>query len=323
MVSFRGKLVQGLTKHGIGVTFDLADTPYAAILVIGGTRDLPGLWRARRRGIRIVQRLDGMNWIHRRRQTGLRHYLRAEYGNIILSLIRSRLASQIVYQSEFSHLWWDRVYGVGSIPWQVVYNGVDLERYRPTGEGEIPQDHIRILLVEGAIAGGYEWGLETAIKMAECVNGAYNHPIELMVVGRVATSLQNEWNKKAKIQVNFTGQVLAEKVPVLDRSAHVLYAADVNAACPNSVIEALACGLPVAAFDTGALTELIKLNAGSLVPYGGDPWKLDPPDIDALAEAINDIINNQIGFRTAARKRAEEAFGLDHMVDGYLDALNI
>jgi glycosyltransferase involved in cell wall biosynthesis len=263
-----------------------------------------------------------MNWIHRRRKTGWRHYVRAEYGNIILSLIRSRLVDKIVYQSEFSHQWWERVYGDSRVPWQVVLNGVDLERYSPVGEGQIPDDHIRILLVEGAIAGGYEWGLETAVKMAERVKTAYRHDIELMVVGRVADTLQRIWKEKAEVQISFTGQVPAEKVPELDRSAHLLYAADINAACPNSVIEALACGLPVVAYNTGALPELITNDAGRLVPYGGDSWKLDPPDIDKLAEAASNIINNQAGFRTAARKRAEDAFGLDQMVEGYLDALN-
>jgi glycosyltransferase involved in cell wall biosynthesis len=146
---------------------------------------LPGIWGAKRRGVRIVQRLDGMNWIHRRRRTGWRHYLRAEYGNINLSLIRSRLADQIVYQSEFSHHWWERVYGVSNTPWKVVYNGVDLEYYTPSGVGKIPEDQLRILLVEGTIAGGYEWGLETAIKMAEQLITKCSQHIELMVVGRV------------------------------------------------------------------------------------------------------------------------------------------
>src|SRR5512143_582318 len=111
MVSFRGRLVSGLEKRGIEVSYELNDRPYEAVLVIGGTRDLAGIWRAKRRGVPITQRLDGMNWIHRKRQTGWRHYLRAEYGNIILSLIRSQLADRIIYQSEFSHQWWERVYG--------------------------------------------------------------------------------------------------------------------------------------------------------------------------------------------------------------------
>jgi glycosyltransferase involved in cell wall biosynthesis len=323
MVSFRGKLVQGLTECGIGVSFDLVDTPYAAILVIGGTHDLSGLWRAKRQGVRIVQRLDGMNWIHRKRRTGWRHYLRAEYGNIILSLIRSRLADHIVYQSKFSQKWWERVYGVDRIPWKVVYNGVDLNRYTPFGDGKIPTDHKRILLVEGSIAGGYEWGLETAIQMAECIHSTYNYPIELMVVGFVSATLQRDLIDKTGVKVNFTGRVPAENIPELDRSAHVLYAADINAACPNSVIEAMACGLPVVAFDTGALSELVTSDSGRLSPYGGDPWKLDPPDIDRLAEAVNAIIDNQIVYRAAARTRAEEAFSLEQMVKGYLDVLDL
>jgi glycosyltransferase involved in cell wall biosynthesis len=323
MVSFRDKLINGLEQRGIGVSYDIKDKPYAAVLVIGGTRNLSGLWHAKRRGVRVVQRLDGMNWIHRKRRTGWRHYARAEYGNIILSMIRSRLADTIVYQSEFSHKWWERIYGISRRPWHIVYNGVDLQHYSPTGVGKKPDDHIRILLVEGAISGGYEWGLETAIQVAERINKPDKQQVELMVVGRVAESLQREWSKKAVIPINFTGLVPQEKIAELDRSAHVLYAADLNAACPNSVIEAMACGLPVVAFDTGALSELVKENAGRLVPYGGDPWKLDHPDIEKLVEAALTVIKNQAKFSKGARNRAEEAFSLEHMVEGYLSALNL
>jgi glycosyltransferase involved in cell wall biosynthesis len=102
----------------------------------------------------------------------------------------------------------------------------------------------------------------------------------------------------------------------------VLFAAALDAACPNSTIEAMACGLPVVAFDTGALPELIQGDAGRVVLYGGDPWKLDTPDIEGLAQATVDVLGNQPHFRVGARKRAEEAFGLDHMVEGYLKSLN-
>jgi glycosyltransferase involved in cell wall biosynthesis len=323
MVTFRGKLVKGLIERGIGVSYDIADLPYDVILVIGGTRDLAGLWRAKRRGTRIVQRLDGMNWVHRKKRTGWRHYLRAEYGNFVLSLIRSRIADQIIYQSEFSHQWWARVYKNSNHPWIVVHNGVDLEQYNPNGSSTLPGDHDRILIVEGTIGGGYEMGLDIAIHMGERLMASYGRNVEVMVVGRTSEGLQKAWEGKADIKVTFKGEVTGDRIPEIDRSAHVLYAADLNPACPNSVIEALACGLPVAAYDTGALSEIITEGSGQIVPYGGDPWNLEPPDIESLAQAVNKILDDQAGYRKAARQRAEDAFGLDRMVESYLDAMNV
>jgi glycosyltransferase involved in cell wall biosynthesis len=67
--------------------------------------------------------------------------------------------------------------------------------------------------------------------------------------------------------------------------------------------------------------ELILGDSGRLVPYGGDPWKLDQPDIPALAAAAAEILRNRPRFRAAARSQAEKNLGLDRMMDGYLKAL--
>ncbi|MEA3351032.1 MAG: glycosyltransferase family 4 protein, partial [Chloroflexota bacterium] len=183
----------------------------------------------------------------------------------------------------------------------------------------------RILLVEGALMGGYEHGLETAVALVENLNNAHGQwlgkPVELMVVGRVAESVKHRWDAQTSIPLHWAGLVLPERIPEINRRAHLLYSSDINAACPNAVIEAMACGLPVLAFDTGALPELVTCDAGRVVPYGGDPWKLDTPDVPALTEAAVEILQNQPSFRTSARARAEAAFGLDAMVEGYLDVL--
>ena len=322
MVSFRGRLVKGMNERGITVSYDMDDTPYDAVLVIGGTHDLVGLWRAKRRGVPVIQRLDGMNWIHRKRRTGWRHYVRAEYGNFILSQIRSRLASHIIYQSEFSHQWWERVYGKPGAAWNVVHNGVDLEKYSPHGPGGIPADHVRILLVEGTIGGGYEFGVQVAVQLGEALRTISSHEIEIMVVGRITGSVADTWKDKPGVRLNLIGQVRIEKIPELDRSAHVLFAADLNPACPNSVIEALACGLPVVGYDTGALNEIVTEGSGELVPYGGDPWKLEAPGVTGLARAVEHVLDNMAAYRQAARQRAEKWFSLDRMVEGYLDVIN-
>jgi glycosyltransferase involved in cell wall biosynthesis len=322
MVSFLHKFTSGLETRGIQATNDLSDAPYVSVLVIGGTRDLSGLWRAKRLGIPIVQRLNGMNWLHRKRKTGVRHALRSEYGNWLLNFIRTRLATHIVYQSAFAKGWWERVYGQAPVSSSVIFNGVDLDQYTPQGGHNRPTDLIRILLVEGSLQGGYEMGLETAVHLTQSLRPQTQSSLELMVVGKVFTEFQAVWDAKAGFPIQWMGQVPREQIPAIDRSAHLLYAGDINAACPNSVIEALACGLPVAAFDTGALPELVDSRAGGVVPYGGDPWILDPPDVEALAICAVSIIQAGEQMRQAARNRAEALFGLELMMEKYLAVLS-
>ncbi len=321
MVTFRAKLGAGLAERGIQVTEDLDSEAYDAVLVIGGTRQLVALRQARKRGIRVVQRLDGMNWLQRKTHTGLRHWLRAESGNWLLGYVRARLASRIVYQSHFVQDWWESSFGQPEAAARVIYNGVDLKMFNPRGKEKPPEGHVRILMVEGNLQGGYELGLESGVALAEAVAKSQGKQVQLAIAGQVDQRLKEKWNQNSKVDIDWIGVVPNQQIPALNRGAHMLYSADINAACPNSVIEALACGLPVVAFDTGALKELATPEAGRVVPYGGDPWKLESPDIRALARAAGEILNTQKTLRAGARRLAETVFGLDAMVDAYIQVL--
>ncbi len=316
MASFRLKFEQGLLSRGIDVTYDLfADAD--AVLVIAGTRFLPDLNRARRRGIRVVQRLDGVNWVQRVKWSGVKYTVRAEYGNFMLSLIRSRFADRVIYQSQFIRKWWQDWYGVAKAPATVIINGVDLNTYTPNGESERPTDIYRMLLLEGSLARGLNSGLFHAVSVAEKLSAKY--PMEVVVAGVVDDATKR--NLQSKVPVKFLGTVPRAEIPKLARSSHLMYCAEVNPPCPNSVIEALACGLPVIGFDSGALKELVSDDAGCIVPYGANPWKLETPDISTLAQSAGEALSKQNQMRAAARKRAESAFGLDQMVEKYLKAL--
>lgn len=318
MASFRLKFEHGLQRRGIDVTHDLSSQA-DAVLVIAGTRDLLKLFRARKRGVRIVQRLDGINWVQRVRWSGLRYHLRAEYGNALLSLIRALLADRVVYQSRFIQNWWEQWYGIAPSPAVVILNGVDLQMYTPDGAHERPTGHYRLLVLEGSLAGGLNAGLFQAVSLAGRLSQKY--PIEVVVAGRVDVATQNKINKEGRVGIKFLGVLPREQIPQLARSSHLLFSAEVNPPCPNSVIEALACGLPVAGFDSGSLKELVSEAAGRIVPYGGDPWKLETPDIPALANAVEAVLKDPEQFRRSARARAESVLGLDRMVDAYLKVL--
>lgn len=319
--SFRARLVAGLQKRGISIVQDPKDPACQALLVIGGTRHIIELVEARRRGIHIIQRLNGMNWVHRQRFTGVRHFLRSEVNNLILATIRRSLADRIVYQSEFSRAWWKKVHHDISIPSMVVYNGVDLIEFAPKEDVIPPRDRYTILLVEARLGDGYEQGLYNAADLAKALCLQMDRPVELLVVGSVPDRLRARLDATNPGQVIWKGVVRREEIAAIDRSAHVLFSGDVNAACPNSVIEALASGVPVVSFATGALPELVEGDAGLVVPWGSNFWKLEPPDIPGLAQATRQILSQQERYRKAARIQAERKFGLDLMIERYLDAL--
>ena len=322
--SFQARMIAGLKSRGIPHTFNIASPENTAVLVIGGSRQLLKLWQAKRRGVRIIQRLNGMNWIHRLEKTAPRLFLRSEVNNQVLAFIRRHLADGIVYQSHFCHTWWNRVYGSRPIPHQVTYNGVDLQEFSPNGPETPPEDHFRILLVEGRLVGAYARGLETAVKLASAVKTNCGRPLELMVAGDVNDEMKaRAYSLAPDLWITWRGVLPREDIAAVDRSAHVLFSADLNAACPNSVIEALACGTPVLAYDTGALAELIQDGAGRVVPYGADHWRLEDPLIPPLAEACVEILQDNPAYRARARARAEAVFSLETMLAGYLNALEV
>ncbi|MGE5377965.1 MAG: glycosyltransferase family 4 protein [Bacteroidota bacterium] len=318
VTSFRLKFESSLAARGVDVSNDPSQDA-DVILVLAGTRHLSSLRKTHRRGTRIVQRLDGINWLHRVRWMGARYTVRAIYGNANLSFIRRRLADRVVYQSEFIKHWWEDWYKPARVPSTVILNGVDLSRYTPHGLHERPAGHYRLLVVEGSLAGGQNYGVFNAAALAQAL--AKKYKMELMVVGRVDSRTKSRLRNQTAFRIQFMDTVSRDHIPWLMRSSHLLYSAELNPPCPNSVIEALACGLPVAGFDTGSLSEIVQGDAGRIVPYGADHWKLKPPDISSLAKAAEEVLEEQTRFRTSARERAEAAFDVDRMADEYLKVL--
>ena len=325
MASFRLKFEEGLRVRGIGVTYEPGEEA-DAVLVIAGTRFLLDLSRVRRRGIRVVQRLDGVNWVHRVKWSGVRYTVRAVYGNALLALIRDRFADRVIYQSQFIREWWHDWYGVAKAPSTIIHNGIDLNAYTQSGDHDRPTDKYRMLLLEGSLARGLNSGLFHAVAVAQELSAKY--PMEVVVAGTVDEATRNKINSVTSVpsvvknlSVKFLGTIPRADIPKLARSSHLMYCAEVNPPCPNSVIESLACGLPVIGFDTGSLKELVGKDAGVIVPYGADPWKLESPDIATLAASAERVLEDQDSFRAAARRRAEEKFGLDAMVEAYLKVL--
>lgn len=319
--SFQKKLTACLEQKNIEVHFDPERRDVTAILVIGGSRHLSVLKQAKSRGVRIIQRLDGMNWLHKKTKTSFKHYLRSEWNNHILSTIRNTYADGIIYQSEFTRNWWNKVYQPAPVPDTVIHNGVDLDMFNPRGSESPPKDHIQIMVVEGSLYGGHQRDLSNAVGLARSIADASQQHVELVIASRVPSRMIASIPSYPNVKINWLGIVPLETIPEWNRSSHLFFSAEINAACPNTVMEAMACGTPVVSFATGSLPELVQGDAGKIVDYGSDHWELREPDFNAIGQAGLDILEDQTRYRKGARKRAEDIFNMHDMAQKYLEVL--
>ena len=101
---------------------------------------------------------------------------------------------------------------------------------------------------------------------------------------------------------------------VLEGAAFVVHTADAEG-CPNSVMEAMACGRPVVAIDAGDIPTLIEHGkTGFLVSHGQQ---------DKLVEYMEKLLlERQLcqSMGQSARSSAEQKFGLDRLVADTVEA---
>ena len=117
------------------------------------------------------------------------------------------------------------------------------------------------------------------------------------------------------VEVRGTGRLAYDDVMQVISSAYVVLAPSLwDEPFSGAVIEALASGKPVVAYDTGGMPEIIG-DAGVLVHRG---------DVEGLTEAVRGLLSDPsrtVALGQAARRRAERLFDLERMIDAYSDLL--
>jgi sugar transferase (PEP-CTERM/EpsH1 system associated) len=101
-------------------------------------------------------------------------------------------------------------------------------------------------------------------------------------------------------------------IPAFLRAMDVFVLPSLNEGISNTILEAMATGLPVIATDVGGNPELLTSETGRLVP---------PSDAPAMARAMRDHLeapDTRIAQGAAGRRRAEDSFSLSVMTERYL-----
>jgi glycosyltransferase involved in cell wall biosynthesis len=183
------------------------------------------------------------------------------------------------------------------VPW-----GVDSDVFTPDGPSA-PRGGTPRVLALGEVAP--HSGFDTAIKALTAVPHG-----ELLVVGPIRSSNPRKDPEVTRLvrlarkhnvdhRVRFTGQVPRKDLPALLRSADVALCVPSREPSGIGALQAMACGVPVIATATGALTDLvIDTLTGTLVP---------PRDTAELSQALRDLLADPVRREVYSISSADRA----------------
>lgn len=187
----------------------------------------------------------------------------------------------------------------------VIYNWVDLDRFKPDRPPRVPSvGRFRLLLVGNP---SRRKGTDLLAPLAR----------------RLGRDFQIQWVsglRGARRDVSHVpnlqdlGRVEPQNMPAIYRKSDAVLALSRYEAFGFATLEALACGCPVVGFDSTGTAEIcVDGKTGFLVPVN---------DLGALSEAIRRLredIDLRARMSVEARKRAEQFSSKQDVIDGYLN----
>ena len=232
-----------------------------------------------------------------------RYGLSTEYlRNILLRFIQTRSmkrADGVIFLTNYAARIIQKTTGKQQ-NFSVIPHGVGANFKQTTSAGawsEEPGRIIRCLYVSNAEMYKHQWVVVKAIgKLHRC-----GHNVSLLLVGGGsgrAQRLLDEEISRTDPQGQFIesmGFIRHDKVPILLSKADLFIFASSCENMPNTLVEAMASGLPIACSNRGPMPEILQ--------DGGVYF--DPESPDSISAAIENIISNR-EMRISIAKRAKE-----------------
>jgi len=182
---------------------------------------------------------------------------------------------------------------------QVVPNIIDLERFnmqcQDTDNGNRPF-HLIVTRNLEAI-----YGVPTAIRALKCIKESHpNVKMSIAGSGPQRNELESMIHELGlKQEVTLTGRLGPDDMARLYQSADIMLNPSTVDNMPNSILEALASGVPVVSTHVGGIPDMVRDRETALL--------IEPENPEAMAQAVLELIENQ---DQAARLRKN---GLQHV----------
>ena len=230
----------------------------------------------RRRGPVLVHRVDGVPQLTRGVVT------RAD----LVQPAVNALADHTVFQTDFCRTSFARHSGRQPASWRVINNAVDPGIFYPRSDQHLRSDKTLRLVATS-------WSPSPSKGFAALASLSQLDGVELTFAG-------NWCRDVGPADTTIVGVLRSEQLAELLRASDAMVHAAVNEPCSNSIVEALACGLPVLYRDSGGNREL----AGDYGIPLTDDYRAAVSDLarqwDALREKILDHRQRFLIGRAAA-----------------------
>jgi glycosyltransferase involved in cell wall biosynthesis len=193
----------------------------------------------------------------------------------------------------------------------VVRNGLDLNRFSGSNGAAGIRNYVAAV---GSLFPVKRW--DRLLKAVQRITSITQTEIDMRIAGdgplraplkRLAQDLGISG------AIKFVGPI--QDMPTFLRQARFLVHSSESEGCPNAIMEAMACGLPVIAMEAGDIPHLIE--------EGKNGFVVAQDDIDIFADRIIQLLHDGAlcrSFGQAARAKAVREFGLERLVSETLCA---
>lgn len=236
-------------------------------------------------------------------------------------------ADHVIYQSQYCKLSSDIFLTDKISRYSILYNPVDTNFFIPR-PGVKKEGQLTLLM---AGSHGFLYRVDSGVKtLAVLRNQGVNACLK--IYGRLAWKQDPALCKRELMALckeygveNFVelGRPYRQiDAPSIYQSADVLIHTQYNDACPRTVVEAMACGLPVVYSKSGGTPELVGADAGIGVHVPLDWNNVHYVDPDQMAQSVRRVMESNEKFSAAARERACRDFDVKKWLSAHKEILS-
>lgn len=224
-------------------------------------------------------------------------------------------ADHVFWQSEFCRRCADEFLGPRAGTGEILFNAIDTARFRPAAR---PAGDRFTFLLTGKIDLHLYYRLESTIAGLAAARSK-GLDAGLVIAGWVAEDAEIRAKAQAAAlgianQVLFSGAFTQETAPSIYGAADAYVMTKHNDPCPNTVLEAMACGLPVLYSSSGGVPELVGADAGIGLAVRESWVAPEVPEAGAVADGMLAVAAERDRMAQAARTRAVAHFDINHWI---------